>query len=129
LDIFHFLCAANIVNAYVNQCNHHGKFGQKQITRMFQAKQQIFGCLLQLAEEHNPNVKIAVSGLPAVLANIKVEKHDYQISFRGMTKDLFDRFCDTGISQKGCFEGYYLQPIATALYMYSYMLRWRELPK
>ena len=39
LDIFHFLCAANIVNAYVNQCNHHGKFGQKQITRMFQAKQ------------------------------------------------------------------------------------------
>ena len=100
LDIFHFLCAANIVNAYVNQCNHHGKFGQKQITRMFQAKQQIFGCLLQLAEEHNPNVKIAVSGLPAVLANIKVEKHDYQISFRGMTKDLFDRFCDTGLARK-----------------------------
>lgn len=129
LDIFHFLCAANMVNAYVNQCNQHGKFGQKQIIRMFQAKQQIFGCLLKLAEEHNPNVNIAVSGLPAVLVNIKIEKHDYQISFRGLTKEVFDRFCATRISQKGFFEGYYLQPIATALYMYSYMLRWRELPK
>lgn len=127
LDIFHFLCAANIVNAYVNHCNQHGLFGQKQVTRMFQAKQQIFKCLLQLAKEQNPNVRIAVSGLPAVLVNIRVEKHDYQISFRGMTKEVLDRFCETGISQKGCFEGYYLQPIATALYMYSYMLRWRGL--
>ena len=128
LDIFHFLCAANVVNAFVNQCNQHGSFGQKQVTRMFQAKQQIFKCLLQLAKEQNPNVRIAVSGLPAVLVNIRVEKHDYQISFRGMTKDVFDRFCETDISQNGYFEGYYLQPIATALYMYSYMLRWRGLP-
>ena len=124
-DIFHFLCAANLVNAYVNQCNLHGQFGQKQMTRMFQAKQQIFKCLLQLATEHNPNVKIAISSLPAILVNIQIEKHGYQISFRGMTKDMLDRFCNTGISQKGYFEGYYLQPIATALYMYSHMLRWR----
>lgn len=129
MDIFHFLCAANMVNAYVNQCKQHGSFGQKQVMRMFQAKQQIFKCLLQLAEEQNPNVRIAVSGLPAVLVNIRVEKHDYQISFRGMTKEVFDRFCETGISQKGYFEGYYLQPIATALYMYSYMLKWKDLTK
>ena len=126
-DIFHFLCAANLVNAYVNQCNLHGQFGQKQMTRMFQAKQQIFKCLLQLATEHNPNVKIAISSLPAILVNIQIEKHKYQISFRGMTKDMLDRFCNTGISQKGYFEGYYLQPIATALYMYSHMLRWKSL--
>ena len=126
-DIFHFLCAANLVNAYVNQCNLHGQFGQKQMTRMFQAKQQIFKCLLQLATEHNPNVKIAISSLPAILVNIQIEKHGYQISFRGMTKDMLDRFCSTGISQKGYFEGYYLQPIATAMYMYSYMLRWKSL--
>lgn len=129
MDIFHFLCAANIVNAYVNQCKQHGSFGQKQVMRMFQAKQQIFKCLLQLAEEKNPNVKIAVSGLPAILANIRVEKHDYQISFRGITKEMYERFCSTGISQKGYFEGYYLQPIATALYMYSYLLRWKDLTK
>ena len=45
----------------------------------------------------------------------------------GMTKEVFDRFCETDISQNGHFEGYYLQPIATALYMYSYMLRWKGL--
>lgn len=129
MDIFHFLCAANMVNAYVNQCKQHGLYGPKQVMRMYQAKQQIFKCLLQLAEERNPNVRIAVSGLPAVLVNIRIERHDYQISFRGMTKEILDRFCKTGISQKGYFEGYYLQPIATALYMYSYMLRWKEFTK
>ena len=126
LDIFHFLCAANIVNAYVNQCNQHGLFGSKHLTRMFQAKQQIFKCLLRLAEERNKNVKISISSLPAVLVSIKIEKHDYQISFRGMTQEMLDRFFDTGIDRNGYFKGYYLQPIATALYMYSYMLRWRE---
>ena len=95
--------------------------------RMFQAKLQIFKCLLKLAEEDNKNVKIAVSRLPAVLVNIRVEKHDFQISFRGMNKEILDKFCRTGISQNGSFEGFYLQPIATALYMYSYMLRWREM--
>lgn len=127
MDIFHFLCAANMVNAYVNQCKEHGMFGQKQLTRMYQAKKQIFRCLLKLAADHNPNVKIAVSSLPAVLVNISVEKHDYQISFRGMTQETLNRFCATGISQKGYFEGFYLQPIATALYMYSYKLRWKGL--
>lgn len=129
MDIFHFLCAANIVNAYVNQCKQHGLFGQKQVMRMFQAKQQIFKSLLLLAEDKNPNVRIAVSGLPAVLVNIRIEKHNYQISFRGMNKEMLDRFCKTGISQNGYFEGYYLQPIATALYMYSYMLRWKDITK
>lgn len=127
LDIFHFLCAANMVNAYVNQCKQRGIFGQKQVMRMFQAKQQIFKCLLQLAEEHNPNVKISVSTLPAVLVNIRIEKQDYQISFRGMSNEMLRSFFATGVSQKGYFEGYYLQPIATAMYMYSYMLRWKGL--
>ena len=129
MDIFHFLCAANLVNAYVNQCNQHGLFGQKQVMRMFQAKQQIFRCLLQLAEEHNPNVSISLSALPAVLVNIRVEKIDYQISFRGMSRDILDKFRKTDICQKGHFEGFYLQPIATALYMYSCMLRWKDLSR
>ena len=65
--------------------------------------------------------------MPAVLVNIRVEKIDYQISFRGMSRDILDRFRKTDICQKGRFEGFYLQTIATALYMYSYMLRWIDL--
>ena len=124
-DIFHFLCAANMVNAYVNQCNHKHDFSVKQVNRMFQAKQQIFKCLIRLAEEHNPNVKISISTLPAILVNMKVEKRDFQISFRGMTRDVIDRIISSGYCKEGHFEGHYLQPIATALYQYSYILRWK----
>jgi hypothetical protein len=99
----------------------------KQVNRMFQAKQQIFKCLLKLAEEHNPNAIISVSALPAILVNMKVEKNDFQISFRGMTREVLDRIVNSGVNCNGHFKGYYLQPIATALYQYSYMLRWKGL--
>jgi hypothetical protein len=82
-----------------------------------------------LAEERNPNVTISVSALPAILVNIKVEKHDYQISFRGMTREILEKIISSGVSCNGHFEGYFLQPIATALYQYSYMLRWKGLAK
>ena len=127
-DIFHFLCAANMVNAYVNHCNHSTNFSSKQVNRMFQAKQQIFKCLIRLAEERNPNVMISVSALPAILVNMKVEKNDFQISFRGMTREVLDKIVCSGIKSNGHFKGHYLQPIATALYQYSYMLRWKGLP-
>lgn len=126
-DIFHFLCAANMVNAHVNHCNHSINFSMKQVNRMFQAKQQIFKCLLKLAEEHNPNAIISVSALPAILVNMKVEKNDFQISFRGMTREVLDRIVNSGVNCNRHFKGYYLQPIATALYQYSYMLRWKGL--
>ena len=127
-DIFHFLCAANMVNAHVNHCNHSINFSMKQVNRMFQAKQQIFKCLIRLAEERNPNVTISVSALPAILVNMKVEKHDFQISFRGMTREVLERVISSGVNSNGHFEGHFLQPIATALYQYSYLLRWRGLP-
>jgi hypothetical protein len=127
-DIFHFLCAANMVNAHVNHCNHSINFSMKQVNRMFQAKQQIFKCLIRLAEERNPNVTISVSALPAILVNMKVEKHDFQISFRGMTREVLERVISSGVNSNGHFEGHFLQPIATALYQYSYLLRWRVLP-
>ena len=128
-DIFHFLCAANMVNAHVNHCNHSINFSMKQVNRMFQAKQQIFKCLLKLAEERNPNVTISVSALPAILVNMKVERHNFQISFRGMTREVLERVISSGVNSNGHFEGHFLQPIATALYQYSYMLRWKGLAK
>ena len=128
-DIFHFLCAANMVNAHVNHCNHSINFSMKQVNRMFQAKQQIFKCLIRLAEERNPNVTISVSALPAILVNMKVERHNFQISFRGMTREVLERVISSGVNSNGHFGGHFLQPIATALYQYSYMLRWKGLAK
>lgn len=125
-DIFHFLCAANMVNAYVNQCNQQGKFSDRQVQRMFQAKGQIFKCLLTLLKEGNPHVKISMSRLPAILVNMTVEKRPFQISFRGMNNHVMEQFQEANIAKDGKFEGHYLQPIATALYQYSCMLRWEN---
>lgn len=125
-DIFHFLCAANMVNAYVNLCNQKGRFTRPQMQRMFQAKNQIFRCLLTLLHEHNPHVKIKMSQLPAVLVNMTIENRPFQISFRGMDNYTLEKFRKAGIPMDGKFEGFFLQPIATALYQYSCMLRWAK---
>ncbi len=127
-DIFHFLCAANLVNAYVNRCKSNPDFSGKQVNRMYQAKGQIFRCLVRLAEENNPNVRIACSDAPGILVNITVEKREFQISFRGMDRDVLDRIAESGHCSSGKFAGVFLQPIATALYQYSYLLRWKGLP-
>ena len=92
--------------------------------RMFQAKTQIFKCLVRLAEEHNPNVSISVSPLPAILVNMNVGHLQFQISFRGMSNNVLKQLYDAGVDRRGKFNGYYYQPIATALYQYSYLRRW-----
>lgn len=112
-DIFHFLCDSNMVNAYVNQCMQHGRFTDKQVQRMYQAKRKIFSTVLRLAETHNPNVRITLNSMPAALVNMNVEKRSFQFSFRGMTEDMLDRLIKTGINCNGSFEGHYNQPFAT----------------
>ena len=126
-DVFHFLCAANLVNAYMNQCNRSNSFSDKQVTRMFQAKKQIFKQLLTLSLAHRSDVDISMSLLPALLVSIKVEKQSFQFSFRGMDSNIIKRFRDTGMDSRGKYEGYHLQSVATALYQYSYLLRWQSL--
>lgn len=125
-EVLHFLCAANLVNAYVNRCNRSGAFSDKQVTRMFQAKRQIFAQLHTLAVAKRNDVSVSLSRLPALLVSIKVEQQTFQFSFRGMDADTFERFVSTGIDRRGQFDGYFLQPVATALYQYSYLLRWRS---
>ena len=124
-DIFHFLCAANMVNAYVNQCNRKRRFNERQMKRMFEAKRQIFNCLIRLTEEHNPNVRIGLTPLPAIIVGMNVEGKEFQISFRGMSEEVLESIDKAGAKHDMEFSGYYMQPIATALYQYSYLLRWK----
>ena len=126
-EVFHFLCAANLVNAYVNRCNKSNSFSDKQMTRMFQAKRQIFKQLHILAMSHRTDVTIAMSMMPALLVRIKVEKQSFQFSFRGMGSTTLNNLYSTGIDRRGDYDGYLLQPVATALYQYSYLLRWQSI--
>lgn len=127
-DIFHFLCAATMVNAYVNYCNRHGVCSQRQVSRMFRAKQQIANVLVHLVETHNPNLTISVDDRGAVYANIRVDKRAYQFSYRGIDSDHLCRLRQYHL-REGRYEGYSMQSIATALYQYSYLLRWKSLPE
>lgn len=127
-DIFHFLCAATMVNAYVNYCNRHGVCSQRQMSRMFRAKQQIADALVRLAETQNPNVAIAMDNCGAVYANIRMDKRAYQFSYRGIDADHLWRLRQCHL-REGRYEGYSMQSIATALYQYSFLLRWKSLPE
>jgi len=95
---------------------------------MYQAKKQIFAGLLSLVQTKIRNVDISLSSLPALMVSITVEQQHFQISFRGMSQEAIAEFYASGVRTDGFFEGTYLQPIATALYQYSYLLRWKGLP-
>lgn len=125
-DIFHFLCAATMVNAYVNYCNRHGVCSGRQVSRMFRAKQQIADALVHLAETCNTSVAISIDESGAVFAKIKMEKRCYQFSYRGIDAEHMYRLSKCNLPA-GRYEGYSMQSIATALYQYSYILRWRSL--
>lgn len=126
-DLFHYLCASNMVNAYVNQCNQGRMLSQKQIQRMYQAKQQIFRCFEELAAKENRNIKMSLNRMPSILVNIRVEGQSYQFSFRGMSDKTIASLISSGIPTDGTFEGYSMQTISTALYQYSYLLRWKSI--
>ncbi len=125
-EVFHFLCAANLVNAYVNRCNKSNSFSDKQINRMFQAKRQIFKQLVILAQSGRSDVTVTMSRLPALLVRIRVERQSFQFSFRGMDDKTLKELFALAIDRRGEFDGYLLQPVATALYQYSYLLRWQS---
>lgn len=125
-DIFHFLCASTMVNAYVNFCNRLRRCSNRQMSRMFQAKQQMAAGIEFLAASRNPNLRITLGEKDgAVLCNITVDKIHYQFSYRGFDNDTMQRLRALRLPL-GKYEGYSMQSIATALYQYSYLRRWRK---
>lgn len=126
-DIFHFLCASTMVNAYVNFCNRYGRCSVRQMQRMFQAKQQMAAGIEYLASTCNPNLKITLGEKDnAVLCNMRIGKKEYQFSYRGFDADTMERLRSLHLP-KGRYSGYSMQSIATALYQYSYLRRWKSL--
>lgn len=115
-----------MVNAYVNKCNRRNRYSPGQVSRMFRAKQQIADAIVQLAKTRNPNVSISIGDAGAVFVDIRVNKIDYQFSYRGIDADHMQSLRQCRLLQ-GIYKGYSMQSIATALYQYSYLLRWQSL--
>lgn len=126
-DIFHYLAAGNLMNAYVNQCKAGECFTLKQVQRMYQAKQTLFRHLLQLRIAGSRDVRMSLNSMPALLVTVTVDGKPFQFSFRGMTEGMLEQLHKVGVRDDGSFDGFYLQPIAAALYKYSCLLRWKGL--
>ena len=125
-DILHFLCASNMVNAYINQCNRRNVGHNRYLQRMFRAKLQIAAGIEYLAATKNPSVHITVGDGDDVFVRICNKGCDYQFSFRGFGTEAMQRLYLLRLP-KGKYEGYSMQSIATALYQYSYLRRWNLL--
>lgn len=131
LDIFHFLCAGNLLNAYTNILRREKDINHKKMNAIYRFKAKIFEVVMRLVETNNQNVKVALCHYKqekeyTLLVNIKVEKRDYQFRFRGMSPSVLAKMHDLNISTNGDFAERRMQPIAPALYMYSYCLRWKN---
>lgn len=130
LDIFHFLCAGNLVNAYTNILHREKGVGYRRMSTIYRFKVKIFDVVLRLLEERNPNVKIALCHYKqekefTLLINVCVEKEVFQFRFRGMSPSMLEKMYELKINTNGAFAERRMQPIAPALYLYSYCLRWR----
>ena len=64
---------------------------------------------------------------PSAYVHIKVNKMEYLFSFRGFNDDQLRQLRMAGIATNGKYRGISLQSIATALYQYSYLQRWKGL--
>lgn len=126
-DIFHFLCATTLVNSYINRMNFCRSYHDEYIRRMFTAKQQMFVGLKAIARQHNTDIEVAMDQAGAVMVNIRMNGILFQFSYRGASAEVLREFRDMHIPQRGRYNGCSMQAIATALYQYSHILRWKAL--
>lgn len=145
-DIFHMLCAANLVNTYTNRYKDKNKMAlkrkpkhskkirvekaalNKRVHIMYCFKNQVMETITNLLKMHSKHLKVSLAhvfGSPqyTLLANVRIEGHDYQFKFRGMHPRYIDQLHALGVKDNGQYNVTRLQPVAPALYLYSYHIK------
>lgn len=135
LDVFHFLCASNLINAYMSSYNKKYKYIYKSEVdeynerRMWSFKKHIFNTFEEWKREDNDCVHFSFTKTEEekmmLLANITIEGEYYQFKFMAMGNDFIDHMHEMGINDKGIAMKRKLQPIAPLLLEYSLCLRAR----
>ncbi len=148
-DIFHMLCAANLVNTYTNRYKDKNKMAlkkkpkhskktriekadlNKRVHIMYCFKNQVMETIINLLKMRSKHLKVALAhvfGSPqyTLLADVRIEGHDYQFKFRGMHPRYIDHLHALGVKDNGQYSLTRLQPVAPALYLYSYHLKWNQ---
>lgn len=147
-DIFHLLCAANLINTYTNKYKDREKLAFKNLKKkqkvkletrrslnrrinlMYSFKNQVMDTIVELVRHRSRHIKVSLGYLfgsteCTLLATVCLEGHRYQFKFRGMHPRYISKLRSLGVKDDGTFSMTRLQPVAPALYLYSYHLKWK----
>lgn len=148
-DIFHMLCAANLINTYTNRYkvknklalnrrNKHSKAGRdekealnRRVHIMYCFKNQVMETIIKLLKRKSCHLKVSLahvfgSAEYTLLTDVRIGGHNYQFKFRGMHPKYIRQLFELGIMDNGKYSMKRLQPVAPALYLYSYHLKWNQ---
>lgn len=148
-DIFHMLCAANLINTYTNRYKDKNKIAlnkkqkhdkttrlekvslNKRVHIMYCFKNQVMETIINLLRIHSKHLRVSLthvfgSSEYTLLTNVRIEGNEYQFKFRGMHPKYIDVLHELGVTDNGQYNLIRLQPIAPALYLYSYHLKWNQ---
>ena len=148
-DIFHMLCAANLINTYTNRYKdkskmalkakkQHTKTGRsekvilnKRVHIMYCFKNQVMETIVKLLKNKSRHLKVSLAHVfgaseYTLLVNVRMEGQEYQFKFRGIHPKYIEELRKLGVHDNGQYNMIRLQPIAPALYLYSYHLKWNR---
>lgn len=143
-DVFHLMCSANLINTYTNRYKDRNKLEinkknktsknaradlNKRVHIMYGFKVRVMNTIISLLKNRSRFLKVAFAHVfgsqeYTLLADVKVDGRDYQFKFRGITPKYIEQLHAVGVRDNGKFNPIRLQPIAPALYLYSYCLKW-----
>lgn len=147
-DIFHLLCAANLINTYTNRYKEKKKLALKDLKKrqkvnpeigrtlnhrvhlMYCIKNQVMDTIVELVRRRSKHIKVSLGHVfgsmeYTLLTTVCIEGHNYQFKFRGMHPKYINELHLLGIKDDGTYSMTRLQPVAPALYLYSYHLKWK----
>lgn len=148
-DIFHLLCAANLINTYTNRYKDKNKTAIKarlkhtkqartekaslsrRVHIMYRFKNMVMETILKLMQRKSRHLRVELAHVfgsreLTLLVNVKVAGVGYQFKFRGIHPHYIERLKELGVTENGKYCMTRLQPVAPALYMYSYYLKWNK---
>ena len=98
---------------------------------MYCFKNQVMETIVNLLKNKSRHLKVALAHVfgaseYTLLVNVRMEGQEYQFKFRGIHPKYIEELRKLGVHDNGQYNMIRLQPIAPALYLYSYHLKWNR---
>ena len=96
---------------------------------MYCFKNQVMETIVNLLKNKSRHLKVALAHVFGAseytfLVNVRMEEQEYHFKFRGIHPKYIEELRKLGVHDNGQYNMIRLQPIAPALYLYSYHLKW-----